>query len=194
MTWRGVQVTSPARTVVDLARSTSFMDGVVVADSALRSKRASRADFDEVLGFCGRWRGIAQARRVVEFSDGRAESVFESISRVVFDEAGLPPPDLQAWVGMEEAVVGRADFFWPQHSTIAEADGAMKYDNPEEARKQLRRDAELRAAGFEVVHFGWQELRLNPGQVVESIKAAFARSIALRAAEALASAHVLRAG
>ncbi len=127
------------------------------------------------------------------FADGRAESVLESISRVAFDQGGLPKPDLQAWLGEDGSVIGRADFFWPEFGVIAEADGAAKYANPEEARKQLRRDAELRAAGFEVVHFGWNEIWLNPGQVVAAIQAAFARTTARRAAEALASAQVLRA-
>ena len=117
----------------------------------------------------------------MEFSDARSESAFESISRVVFDRSGLPSPDLQAWVGKDGVIIGRVDFLWREHSTIAEADGAAKYANPELARAQLRRDAELRAAGFEVVHFGWQELRLNPAQVVEAVRAAFARSTPLPA-------------
>ncbi len=192
MTWRAVRLTSPARTVVDLARSVSFTDGVVVADSALRRKLTNRDEMREVVKFCAGWPGIAQARKVVAFSDERAESVFESIARVAFDQGGLPPPDLQAWVGKDGVVIGRADFFWPEHSTIAEADGAAKYADPQEARNQLWRDAALRAAGFEVVHFGWHELRLNPDQVVAAVRAAFARSTARRAAEALATAQVLR--
>jgi len=191
--WRGVQVTSTARTVVDLARSTSFVEGVVIADSALRRMLTTRAELEEVIKFCVRWSGIGRARKVVAFSDGRSESVFESISRVAFAEGGLPPPVLQAVVGKDGVIIGRADFFWPEFSTIAEADGAAKYANPEQARKQLRRDAELREAGFEVVHFGWQELRLNPDQVIEAIRAAFVRSTARQAIEALAGANVLRA-
>ena len=65
--------------------------------------------------------------------------------------------------------------------TIAEADGALKYANPERARWQLRRDALLREAGFEVVHFTWHELTAAPDQVIGSIRAAFGRAGALRA-------------
>jgi hypothetical protein len=119
---------------------------------------------------------------VVEFSDGRAESAFESISRVVFRDAGLPTPELQAWVGADGIVIARVDFLWRKYATIGEADGAVKYADPERAKMQLRRDAELREAGFEVVHFTWQELHINPGQVVRSIRAAFARNATLRAA------------
>jgi hypothetical protein len=178
----GAPVTTVPRTVVDLARTSTFREGVVVADSALRGKQTTKAELQAVIETCDRWSGITKARQVVEFSDGRSESAFESISRVVFAGAGLPPPDLQIWVGADGRVIGRVDFLWRKYATIAEADGAVKYADPDRAKLQLRRDAELREAGFEVVHFTWQELHINPAQVVRSIRAAFARNAVLRAA------------
>ena len=175
---RGVRVTSIARTVVDLARTSPFRAGVVVTDSALRAGQVSKPELRSVITACGRWPGIQQARRVVAFSDARSESVFESISRVAFHEQGLPPPDLQVWVGNEVDVVGRVDFLWPAYRTIGEADGAIKYADPSRARAQLQRDAELRAAGFEVVHFTWDEIIRTPGQVAASIRVAFRRGAA----------------
>ena len=58
---------------------------------------------------------------------------------------------------------------------MGEADGAVKYADPARAIAQLDRDARLRAAGFEVVHFTWQQITRTPGAVVASIKAAFRR-------------------
>ena len=52
----------------------------------------------------------------------------------------------------------------------------MKYADPDRARQQLKRDAELRRAGYEVVHFTWYDLVATPDQVVQWIRAAFARS------------------
>ncbi len=179
-----VPVTSVARTVVDLARTTPFRSGVVLADSALHDKKASEAELMAVAAGCTRWPGIGRARQVIEFSDGRSESPFESIARVAFRDGGLPPPELQVWVGGEgRGVIGRADFLWREHSTIGEADGALKYADPDRARNQLRRDAELRAAGFEVVHFTWHDLTTAPDQVIDSIRMAFRRASVLRAAE-----------
>ncbi len=79
------------------------------------------------------------------------------------------------WVGSETAA-GRVDFLWRRYRTIAEADGVAKYANPLAARAQLDRDARLRAAGFEVVHFGWRQLTLTPGQVVAAIRESFQRA------------------
>ncbi len=172
----GLRVTSAARTVVDLARMSSFRAGVVTADSALHSGQTSLGDLRGVLAECARWKGIGQARQVVEFADGRSESVLESLSRVVFRERGLPPPELQVWVGAGGMTLGRVDFLWRRYRTIGEADGAMKYSNPASARAQLQRDARLREAGFEVVHFTWQEITRVPHQVAASVRAAFQRA------------------
>lgn len=178
----GAPITSVARTVVDLARTAPFREGVVVADSALRGKQVTKTDLRAVVAACDRWPGIMRARQVIEFSDARSESAFESISRVVFAEGRLPPPELQVWVGADGRVIARVDFLWRKYATIAEADGAIKYADPERAKLQLQRDAELREAGFEVVHFTWQDLHINPAQVLRSIRVAFRRGRAISAA------------
>ena len=119
--------------------------------------------------------GLQRARDVTAFSDARSESVLESLSRAVFHQAGLPPPDLQVWVGDDGEVIGRVDFLWRRYRTIGEADGALKYQNPARARAQLERDARLRAAGYEVVHFTWPDITRAPAQVVDGIQVAFRR-------------------
>ncbi|HEX5188127.1 MAG TPA: type IV toxin-antitoxin system AbiEi family antitoxin domain-containing protein [Streptosporangiaceae bacterium] len=178
----GIPVTSVARTVVDLARTLPFRSGVVVADSALHGFQIGKGEIEGVVRDCARWPGIAKARRVVAFSDALAESPFESIARVVaFHEGGLPPPMLQVWIKGPDRAIGRVDFLWDQHTTIAEADGALKYADPGRAREQLKRDAELRRAGYEVVHFTWRDLAAGSEQVIGWIKAAFGRSARLRA-------------
>src|SRR3984885_15270765 len=123
----GVRVTSVARTVVDLARTSPFRDGVVVADSALRNGQTTKDELLSVVADCAKWPGIRRARMVVDFCDGKSESVLESISRVAFRDHGLPAPELQVWVGGEETgVVGRADFLWRRYQRNGEAGGAGK--------------------------------------------------------------------
>jgi hypothetical protein len=178
----GIPVTSVARTVVDLARALPFRAGVVVADSALHRFQVGKGELNAIVRDCARWPGVVKARSVVAFSDGLAESPFESIARVAFHDCGLPPPMLQVWIMTPDRPIGRVDFLWDQYATIAEADGSMKYADPERARQQLRRDSELRRAGYEVVHFTWRDLVGNPEQVVGWILAAFARSARLRSA------------
>jgi Transcriptional regulator, AbiEi antitoxin/Protein of unknown function (DUF559) len=175
VSYRGVPLTSVPRTVIDLARTLPFGEGVAVADSALYAGLTSKSELATVIADCARWRGLQRAREVTAFSDARSESVLESLSRAAFHQAGLPPPDLQVWVGDDDEVIGRVDFLWRQHRTIGEADGALKYQTPARARTQLERDARLRAAGYEVVHFTWPQITRAPAQVMDAIQVAFRR-------------------
>jgi Protein of unknown function (DUF559) len=172
---RGVLLTSVPRTAIDLARTLPFAQGVAVADSALQAGLTSKSELAAVIADCPRWPGLQRAREVTAFSDARSESVLESLSRAVFHQSGLPPPDLQVWVGDDDEIIGRADFLWRRYNTIGEADGAIKYQTPARARTQLERDARLRAAGYEVVHFTWAQITRAPAQVVDEIQVAFSR-------------------
>jgi Protein of unknown function (DUF559)/Transcriptional regulator, AbiEi antitoxin len=170
----GVPVTTVPRTVIDLARTLSFREGVVLADSALRQKLTSKKELQAVLAECLRWPGMRQARAVVEFADRLAESVLESLARVVFRDLGLPAPELQVEVS-RDGVTYRVDFMWRQFRTVAEVDGRLKYEDRSRFGYERRRDIWLRDAGYEVVHFSWQEVAGQPDYVAATLRTAFRR-------------------
>ena len=172
----GLPVTTAGRTVIDMARTSPFAEGVVVADSALHERYTSKTDLRRVLASCAQWRGTAMAKTVVDFANELAESPLESCARVVFHERGLPPPELQAHIfGRSGTLIARVDFMWQKYRVIAEADGLLKYDSGQTAIKELARDRLLREAGYEVVHFTWKELFTEPERVIARIREAFAR-------------------
>jgi hypothetical protein len=172
----GVPTTTACRTVIDIARKASFMEGVVVADSALYERYTSKTELRRTLASCARWPGIAQASEAVDFASGLAESVFESCARVVFREQGLPAPELQVPIlGREGTVIARVDFLWRRPGVIAEADGLLKYDSGQKAIAERQRDRLLQEAGYEIVHFTWRELFADPARVTRRIREAFAR-------------------
>jgi hypothetical protein len=79
--------------------------------------------------------------------------------RVIFAQAGLPPPVLQAAIaGKDGEFAGRVDFYWPEYHTIAETDEMAKYDDLSRARREVKRDIRLREADNKVVHFTRGEL------------------------------------
>lgn len=172
----GMPVTTVARTVIDLARSLEFRAGVVAADSALHRKLVTKAELESIRADCSGWPGATRAAEVVAFADALSESVLESLARVVFRDCGLPPPELQIWAGGAE-VAGRVDFLWRRYRTVAEVDGRMKYSNSVRAVRQLERDRQLRDAGYEVVHFTWNDIAENPGYVNATIRKAFRRGM-----------------
>jgi very-short-patch-repair endonuclease len=184
----GTRVTSVARTVIDIARTSPFIEGVIVADSALRARmrddktgqKTTMAELGGVLEACARWPGIESARRVVKFADSRSESPLESAARVFFREHGLQAPELQVPLYDDEGnFIGRVDFYWSTYKTIAEADGLLKFDaRPRtEVARLLERDRRLRRTGRHIVHFTWGELfRDNGYGVAADIRANFADS------------------
>lgn len=153
----GVRLTTPARTVLDIARSESFRSAVVAADAALRCC-CTKDELLAALGRCRCWPGTRQASRVIAFADPRAESPLESISRVAFDEYGLPAPILQAIIGGYE----RADFLWPDYRVIGEADGLGKYTSPDVLRAEKIREENLSQMRFTVFRWTWRDAYRRP--------------------------------
>lgn len=174
----GVPATTLPRTVVDLARWVTLRSGVVVADSALRLG-ARRDELERMAFDCARWPGVRRARDVIAFADGRAASALESVSRVVFRELGLPPPELQFTVAWDEWGNPRiiVDFCWPEFGVVGEADGLLKYDEDldpqrESLRAEKLRQEEIEALGYIVVRWTWDQIWRNPEGVVARLRAA----------------------
>jgi hypothetical protein len=88
----GLKVTTIARTVIDLAGMSSFLAGVVVADSALRTGQTAKDELRAVLAACRMWPGVSAASKAVDFADRLSESALESVARVVFRDCALPRP------------------------------------------------------------------------------------------------------
>lgn len=186
----GLLVTAPSRTVIDTARISSFVASVVPTDAALRGQLMNAADLLDTLDVMRDWPGARNAGRVVEFSDGRSESVGESRARIAFDAAGLPRPELQfEVVGNGGRVLARADFYFEEFRTIVEFDGKIKYtgdlqvgEEPGEVLwREKQREDRLRELGYEIVRLTWAELS-DPIAVGAKIRRAFARAQSRRAA------------
>lgn len=169
----GPAVTTPARTVVDIARSAGFEQAVAVADAALAKPDrdtpplTTPMELSEALLRATRRPGAGDARRAVAFADGLSGGVGESRSRVAMAAAGVPAPVLQWDVrGVSGMFLGRVDFAWPQHHTVGEFDGKIKYGRllrPGQApgdvvyAEKLREDA-IRDEGWAVVRWTWSDL------------------------------------
>ncbi|TWH06182.1 putative AbiEi antitoxin of type IV toxin-antitoxin system [Rhodococcus rhodochrous J45] len=172
----GVPCTSLARTVVDLACTLDFDEAVIAGDCAA----ARDAEFGSALLCCldesGPRRGIAAARRVAAFLDGRSESPGESLSRIRMHQAGMPAPTLQKEIRTPDGqFVARVDFLWEGEGVVEEFDGMGKYDEGgvEALRNEKRREDALRDLGFEVVRWTWTELSR-----FDVVRARFDRAVA----------------
>lgn len=175
----GVQVTTPARTAVDIGACGTFAQALAAADSALRSG-VSRDELGAMLD--GRRRtGAAKLRAAVRLADGRSANPGESFSRAQMLEAGLVAADLQVRYDLANGSYAVVDFDW-EGSLVGEFDGLRKYsrdlrpgERPEDAvvREKIRED-ELRDLGLGVVRWTWQDLR--DGTMVARVRRALTRA------------------
>jgi len=178
---RGAVLTTPARTVVDLARARPVRAGVVAADSALRGGLCTVAELLAVAGECGGWPRVRRAREVVGFADARAASPLVSISRVAFREAGVAAPELGAWITADDWV----DLLWPEERVVGELAPPLGRGDPAALRQTLRRRRRLADLGYEQVRWTWQEAYQRPDAVAARVTRALeCRRAQLRMARA----------
>jgi predicted transcriptional regulator of viral defense system len=181
----GIRVTSLARTLIDLARSTSFPSAVASIDWAIRPPKgaAARITVADLQEYFERQTANHHRRRVhraLEFASPLAESPGESVSRAVIHELGFPAPVLQHRVEDARGLAGICDFAWPEHRLLGEFDGLIKYTRnmarPGEGvedvvvREKVREDR-LRATGPRVARWLWSEA-LQPALLHDKLEAA----------------------
>jgi hypothetical protein len=178
----GIPVTSPARTVVDLACSLPVRDAVATGDAALRDG-VELGELLAVLERIGPRRGIAAARQAIALLDASSESYGESVSRVLLHEHGVVPPLPQVLVyDRRGSFVGRVDFTWPALGVIGEFDGRVKYgrdlapeqDVAEVLWREKQREDFLRELGWLVVRWTWADLH-HPEQWLARLARALER-------------------
>ncbi|MGU3435014.1 hypothetical protein ACNHUS_18600 [Actinomycetes bacterium M1A6_2h] len=161
-----IPVTSVARTALDLACKGTFEQAVCAVESALRMG----AHFD--LSRLGRRRGIAMARRAVEFASPLPESIGESWSRALMSQwPEVPAPRLQHTFVDRRGPIGRTDFDW--EFMVGEFDGLAKYSSQADLIAEKLREDRLRAMGLHVVRWVWSDLT-RPERLRRILKEGFA--------------------
>ena len=176
-----IRITSPARTIADLARQLPFEQAVVAADGALFKRLMTAQQLNDAVTAISGAPGSRSAIRVARFANGLSESVGESRSRVMMYKAGLPDPELQVAVhDANGTALGRSDYGWHRGRLLGEFDGKIKYGRllkPGESagdvvfREKLREDA-LRDNGSRMARWVWAELA-QPNEVIQRIRRAY---------------------
>jgi len=135
----GIRCTSLARTVFDLIGTLPLEAAVALADAAehqmavrlrewdIEAVASWRRELSGRLGEARGMRGIRQARWVFAFTDGRAESPGESVSRLQLRRLGYAPPALQVPIPGPEGTTYYVDFGMDDVGAFGEFDGMGKY-------------------------------------------------------------------
>ena len=152
-----IPVTSPARTLVDLAEVLSERRLADAVHEAEVQRVFDLGEIERVLnGVAGR-RGRHKLRRVIAEYDGGppvtrsdAERVF---LRLCADHA-IPTPQSNVSIGGYEV-----DFYWHDARIVVEVDGGATHFTRKAFHEDRRRDRALAALGIQVLRVTWRDLQ-----------------------------------
>jgi very-short-patch-repair endonuclease len=154
----GIPVTTPARTVLDLAAVVHRRE----LERALDEAAYLRLDLDGLEPRRGRRGGAAISRVLAEHRAGatRTRSELEERVLALCRRADLPAPEVNAPV--EGFTV---DFAWRAQRLIVETDGWQAHGTRAAFERDRRRDADLTTAGWRVLRVTWARVMREPRAV-----------------------------
>lgn len=158
----GVLVTTPTRTWIDIARTHRLGDALSTGDRAASRHLLDVREARWTIRQLGSIRGARLALAALPHVDGRRESPLESWSHAHFVAWSLPLPIPQVDVYDADGLIGRVDFDWSDAGVVGEADGRLKYTEPEALFAEKRREDRLRATGRTVIRWSWEDLARHP--------------------------------
>ncbi len=151
----GVRVTTPARTLLDLAERLSSREVEQVLARALRMRLVTRGAVRRLVDRHPRHGGAPLLRRLLDAEGGPVFTRSQAEEKLLEITSGaeLPRPELNVKVLRHEV-----DFLWRAARVVVEVDGYAFHSSARSFAADRRRDAELTAAGYRVLRFTWPDL------------------------------------
>ena len=171
--------TSPARTAFDLGRRGGLRTSVPLLDALAHRTSVTP---DQTLAVARAHRGARNCRRLpaaVALMDARAESVEESLLRIIILEAGIPAPVTQHVIRDRFGrFVARVDLAWPDLRLALEYDGAH-HDDPAQIIADRKRLNAIHACGWTSLVIDRHQFREEPRLLAQlhAMRASAARRV-----------------
>ena len=171
----GIRVTTPARTLFDMASRVPWKRLERAANSMLAKKLVTVLALRRMLTEMGK-RGRPGTRRFrqlvekLEQARGHAESGLEADFQELVVDAGVPEPRLQVDMFDDDGFIGRVDNHWGPQLVIAEVDSDWLHTAPLDEEADALRDKRLRALGYEVLRFSEYQIRQRPEYVIRVLR------------------------
>jgi hypothetical protein len=146
----GLAVTSPVRTLLDLAQVIRVEQLVATGDVAMRRFGVSHSALLEAAEAAGARRGVRAFREAIALMDARAQSPQESLVRVWCVVAELPYLEPQGEVVGGDELVATVDLLDRKHLVAVEYEGAHHRERDQFAY-DVGRYRRVRRCGYEVV-------------------------------------------
>ncbi|AFM16173.1 hypothetical protein Mycch_1371 [Mycolicibacterium chubuense NBB4] len=154
-TIRGIRVTTPERTALDIACRYPQARAVAAIDALARATRMKIADVELLADRHKGRRGIRTARQTLNLVDAGAESPQETYLRLMVIDHEFPPPQTQIPVYDEYGgLVAELDMGWEDMSIALDYEGDHHRTTRAAFNKGIRRhDA--------VTELGWTDIRVT---------------------------------
>ena len=165
----GIPTVDLATAALTTAAQSELMWAVATLDALLWRDSTQQARLSDLVEDWHRIKGIGTVRKAMDLTRTGAQTPLESISRFRLVQAGLPEPMLQFPVFDADGLIGYADMAWPDHKVIGEADGLLKYQDRSDLIAEKAREDRLRAQGWIVVRWTWDEMLRRPHVVIARI-------------------------
>ena len=166
---RGIPVTTPARTLLDLA---AVLDPHALAravDRAEALRLASPTSLHALLTRHPRRAGAHELERLLathRIGNALTRSELEDRFLDLVDAEDLPRPLVNAACGTSEL-----DFTWRAERLVVEVDGYETHGTREAFERDRARDRALQAAGWRVARITWRQLDEEPHRIAKELRA-----------------------
>jgi len=170
---KGLPVTSPARTLLDLAATATDRRLEVVFDRGITERIVSLAHVRDVLDRAGGHPGRGRLADLVGRENGAsAMTASEAAERMLalIKAAGLPMPEVEFPFGPYEL-----DFYWPAARFVVEVDGYRWHSSRYRFERDRRKDNDLRRADIEVMRVVRREIIERSHGVIADVARSLAR-------------------
>jgi very-short-patch-repair endonuclease len=163
----GLRVTTPSRTIVDLA---ALLEARALREAVERAQDVRRFDPQDIAATLARAPRRKGTRRLTDLialiqpDKDNARSHLERLFLALTRAARLLRPEVNIEIGGR-----RRDFAWPDRRLVVEVDG-YRYHSSRQARlRDNRRDRELTALGWRPVRFTYEEVAFEPTEVAKEL-------------------------
>ncbi|HEY8582060.1 MAG TPA: DUF559 domain-containing protein [Capillimicrobium sp.] len=174
VTFNGLRITSPARTLLDLAEILTLDELVTTLDRAealrLHHPAALKATIARAHGRRGR-RRLREALLITRPQHVLTRSKLEREALALARRHGLPPPEPNARIHGYEA-----DLLWRDAGLVVELDSRAHHGDAIALDRDHRRDANLQAHGLRVLRFTWRQVLHDDAWVAARIAALLSRT------------------
>jgi very-short-patch-repair endonuclease len=167
----GIPITTPARTIVDLAAVALPRELEQALAEAQARRLVGRSELLSLLALVGRRPGAPALRSLLEADNRPALTRSEAEERLLalIRAAQLPAPELNVRIGSHEV-----DFLWREQALIVEVDGFRFHSSLAAFERDRVRDSELVAGGFRVIRVTWRQIVDQTEAVIARIAVALA--------------------